>query len=621
VEVGDGVRREIGHLHGVTGGRKSYDPAMTAPSDHLRLAADFPQVTREDWRELVTAVLRRSGVPADTDPELALSSPTYDGLLLKPLYTAADAPPAVGVPGRAPFVRGTTATTAGWDVRQRHLDPDAGRTNAAALADLTNGATSLWLTIGEGALAVADLPRALDGVYLDLAPVALDAGAATREAAAAFLALVARSGIAAEEVRGTLGADPIGLRARTGASADLGLLDIDTLPNLRVATVDGTVYNDAGGSDSDELAMAAAVGVAYLRALTDGGRSVEDALGRLEFRYSVNADQFASIAKLRAARVIWNRIGALAGAAPEARGQVQHAVTSAAMMTRRDPWVNMLRTTIACFAAAIGGAQAITVAPFDSAIGVPDDFARRIARNTSAILHDESSLARVVDAAGGSWYVETLTAELAQVAWDKFTAIERAGGALAALDRGDVATMLSTTRSRRAANIATRSDPITGVSEFALITETPIQRPPSAVRTGGLLPVTRYAEDFERLRDRSDAHLAATGIRPRVFLATLGPIAAHTGRLGFAANLFQAAGIEPIEGPVPEFAASGTGVACLCSSDKIYAAEAAQAAGELKAEYLWLAGPVADYPVDGYLYAGCDALAVLTTTLQMLGVA
>ncbi len=143
----------------------------------------------------------------------------------------------------------------------------------------------------------------------------------------------------------------------------------------------------------------------------------------------MTADQFASIAKLRAARMVWSRVAELSGADG---AQHQHAVTSAAMMTTRDPWVNMLRTTIGCFAAAVGGAEVITVLPFDSAIGVPDDFARRIARNTSAVLHDESSLSRVLDAGGGSWYLESLTAALAETAWATFTELERGGGAAAA---------------------------------------------------------------------------------------------------------------------------------------------------------------------------------------------
>jgi methylmalonyl-CoA mutase len=290
------------------------------------------------------------------------------------------------------------------------------------------------------------------------------------------------------------------------------------------------------------------------------------------------------------------------------------------MLTRRDPWVNLLRTTIGCFAAAVGGADAITVTPFDAALGLSDDFARRIARNTQSILHDESSLARVVDAAGGSWFVESLTAELAEKAWDVFTAIERAGGALAALDAGTIEELIAPVRARRADDVAHRRAPITGVSEFALIDEAPVVRTALPTPPAGLLPRIRYAEAFEALRDRADAAPS----RPRVYLATLGPFAAYSGRAGFAANLFQAAGIECVTGPVEGFADAGTPVACLCSSDRLYAEEAAVAAKSLRAagaSEVWLAGKVETEEVDGYVYLGVDALAVLNRVLETLGVA
>jgi methylmalonyl-CoA mutase len=510
-------------------------------------------------------------------------------------------------------------------VRTRHDDPDAKALNRAALADLETGATSLWLVVGDGALQVEDLPTALDGVYLDLAPLALDAGAETERAAAALRALVEQSSVDPAEVRGTLGADPLKLRARTGADTDLGVLTSlagyrDVLPAVHLATVDGTVYAEAGASDAQELGVATAVGVEYLRALTDAGLSVDDALARIEFRLAVGAEQFPSIAKLRAARQVWDRVARESGAGEQRRGQYQHAVTSAAMLTRRDPWVNMLRTTIACFAAAVGGADAITVLPFDAAIGRSDDFARRIARNTHSILHDESSLARVIDAAGGSWFVESLTDQLAAKAWDVFTRIEQAGGALAALNSGAIGELLAQTHAARSADIAHRRAPITGVSEFAYVDEPAVTRPGRASEPPGLLPRLRYADAFEALRDRADA----AGQRPRVFLATLGPFPAHSARAGFAANLFAAGGIETVTGPIEEFAAAATSVACLCSSDQVYADEAGAAAQALRAagaKQIWLAGKAEVDGVDGNVFAGCDALDVLHRTFDVLEVA
>jgi methylmalonyl-CoA mutase len=602
---------------------------MTQVSPPAPLAADFAEATREQWRALVAAVLAKSGAPFD-DPEQALASSTYDGYELRPLYTADDQPAGFdwATPGRRP------STGTGWDVRQRHTGADAKRVNQAVRADLENGVTSIWLTLGDGGLAVGDLAAALDGVYLDLAPVVLAAGAAGPAAARALIALAADQGVTSE-LGGSLGLDPIGVRARTGAAADLGeLAEIALLarthPALAAITIDGTAYHEAGGSDAQELAIVAAVAVAYLGALTEAGLSERDAFGLIECRYAVTADQFASIAKLRAARRIWSRLAELCGLPSTAPGsaQRQHAVTSRAMLTRRDPWVNLLRATVACFAAATAGADAITVEPFDAAIGQSDEFSRRIARNTQSILHDESSLARVSDPAAGSWYVEDRTDRLAHSAWDIFTGLERAGGALAALDSGLIPHLLAGTRLRRADAIAHRREAITGVSEFADIDEQPVLReplPPAVYPS--LLPSIRYAQDFESLRDRADAAVR----RPRVFLAALGSRGSYTGRVSFASNLFQAGGIEPVSGTgeldaiVAAFTAAATTVACLCSSDSVYADQAGPVAAALiaaGATHVWLAGSpgeraVADAAagVSGYLYAGCNALDVLNQTM------
>ncbi|HEY8301310.1 MAG TPA: methylmalonyl-CoA mutase subunit beta [Jatrophihabitans sp.] len=576
---------------------------MAAPTDPLELvdfASDFPAASEDDWRALVAGVLRRSGRPDTADPVEALTANTYDDIAIRPLYPAGPDPALDRV-----------ARDGAWDVRTRHRDPDAAAANAAILNDLETGATSLWLTIGTGGLAVDDLPSALRGVYLGLAPVVLDAG--DRSAAAARALLDLAGDVEPGSLQGSLGADPIGWRARTGADC-FRLAELVALAGgyrrLRIATVDGTVYHDAGAGDATEIAAATATGVAYLRELTDAGLAVDEAFDRIEFRIAVTADQFGSIAKLRAARQVWQRVAELCGA--DNREQHQHAVTSAVMLTRRDPWVNLLRTTIGCFAAAVGGADAITVLPFDTALGLPDDFARRIARNTHAVLHDESSLGRVADAAGGSWYVESFTARLAEQAWQRFTDIEQSGGALAALDGGLLGGLVASTRRRRADDIAHRRAPLTGVTEFALPDEPALERlaAPQAP-SGGPLEAVRWAAEFEELRDRVEARET----RPAVFLATLGPQSQHSARLAFARNLFNAGGFRVLDGAADEFASSGAAVACVCSSDTVYADEAEHAIAALRAagaKQVWIAGR--HDGADGQLYAGCDALAVLRTT-------
>ncbi|MFF0577652.1 methylmalonyl-CoA mutase subunit beta [Streptosporangium saharense] len=586
---------------------------MTVPPDELRTADGFPPTTRERWRELALGVLRKSGIETDS-PEEALSSTTYDGVTVAPLYDMSDLPGDPGLPGAAPYVRGARPA-GGWDVRQRHEVADG----QAVLADLENGVTSLWL-----ALAPEDLPRVLgEEIYLDLISVVLDAGERTGEAAEALFALAERRGLARGGLTGNLGADPV---RDPATAAELAGRCVADFPGLRAVVIDGTPYHDMGGSDAEELGCAAAAGVAALRTLTGAGLSAEEAFGQLEFRYAATADQFLTIAKLRAARRVWARVAEVCGVSGNA-GQRQHAVTSSAMMTARDPWVNMLRTTLACFAAGAGGADAVTVQPFDACLGLPDAFARRIARNTHALLVEEAGTARVMDPAGGSWYVERLTEDLAGRAWEWFQEIERAGGMASALDSGLVPDRIAATWSARSDNIAHRRDPITGVSEFPNLGERPVTRPPRPRPATGV----RYAREFEALRDLADAQ----EVRPAVFLAVIGPVAAHTARASFAANLFNAGGVATLTGPVSAagadpaaiaaaFVASGARIACLCSSDRLYGEHAEAVAAALReagAAKVWLAGR-GDYAgVDATLHAGCDALGVLRTTFDDLEVA
>ncbi|MFJ5992024.1 methylmalonyl-CoA mutase family protein [Lentzea sp. NPDC092896] len=583
---------------------------------------EFPSASREQWRELVDAVLRKTGASFDS-----LVTKTYDGIELQPLYTLDDALEPYAL---APVKQG-------WDIRQRHAVPDP----VALMNDLEGGVTSLWL-----AVPAASLERLLDGVYLDLAPIVLDGSV---DAARAMLRIYDQAPLLADEVRGNLALTP------HGEALDVIKQARSQFPWLRTVVVDALPFHDAGGSDSEELGASLALAVSHLRALTGAGLSAEEAFAQLEFRYAATADQFMTIAKLRAARRLWARVAEVSGVSDAV--QVQHAVTSSAMMTRRDPWVNMLRTTVACLSAGLGGADAVTVQPFDAAIGLPDEFARRIARNTQNLLLEESHLGEVIDPAAGSWYVEKLTDSLAVSAWAWFQEIERAGGLDSA--RSLVASRIAATWEARSARLANRSDPITGVSEFPNLGEKPVVREPAApaAETGaepavGIdsdsqapwgetppipsfsgrsdnfgLPRVRYAQAFEELRDLADAQPE----RPQVFLATLGPVAAHTARATFAANLFNAGGFatpnagatKTPEDVAQRFKESGAKVAVLCGSDTSYADQAVPAVEALRqagAERVLLAGKKTDADVDGFVYTGCPALEILNDTYGFLGV-
>jgi methylmalonyl-CoA mutase len=505
--------------------------------DELPLAAEFPAATRQQWQRLVARVLGHADGPVDA-PERELATVTADGIEIAPLYTADDGRPDPGYPGQAPFVRGRTpgGHRAGWDIRQRHDHPDPAAAREQVMEDLEGGVSSLWLGLGDGQIPVGALPDVLAEVYLDLASIVLDAGGQFAAAAAAFLGTAAGRGVPGTALSGCLGADPLGVMARTGADADLEAAAVlagrcsAELPGMRAIVVDALPFHEAGGTDAQELGCALAAGTEYLRALRAAGLSGPAAAGQLEFRYAATADQFATIAKLRAARRAWTRVVEQCGIAASTGGQRQHAVTSWPMLTRRDPWNNILRGTLACFAASTGGADAITVTPFDAAIGQPDRLARRVARNIHAVLGEESHVARVIDPAGGSWYVEDLTRQLAARAWACFQDIERAGGLRAALASGLVAGQLAASQRARRDALSRHRDVVTGVTVFPLAGETLLDRPPRRQgEPAGGLPRIRWAQWHEELRDRADAYAMTTGSPPTVSLAPAD--AAQAGRV------------------------------------------------------------------------------------------
>jgi methylmalonyl-CoA mutase len=603
---------------------------MTGPTqDRLALASPEDQHESAEWEKIAAAVLRKSGRLSDSEPDSAvwekLTRTTLDGIAVAPIGTlaSADGLPATGEPGAAPYTRGRLAQKPdiGWDIRPLLDGPDAKSANQAALADLQNGATSLWLRLGAG-LGSSDIPQLLDGVLLDIAPVVIDAPAEPVAAAAAYVAVLKERAVTPAE--GTnLGADPIGARVR---GADTSADDVATVAALaREAgtlgvVVDASAVHDLGASDGQELGYSLAVGAAYLRVLVASGLTVDEALGLVEFRYAATDEQFPTIAKFRAARALWARVAELSGASPEAGGQRQHAVTSRPMMSKYDPWVNMLRTTVASFAAGAGGAEAITVLPFDSTLGVPDAFGRRIARNTSSLLISESHVAKVVDPAGGSYAVEKLTDDLARVAWEEFGRIEESGGIEAALADGSLQTRIDEVVARREAEIARRKRPLTGLTEFPNLAESLPEREPGPAADA----VRRYGASFEALRDDP--------ADKTVFLATLGTVAAHTARATFASNLLAAGGIAvdiagPTDGVDDVLAAyDGQAVVCLAGTDTAYAergAEVIAALREAGARWVVLAGKPGEKTVDPSLVddacaMGVDALTFLHTTREKL---
>jgi methylmalonyl-CoA mutase len=622
---------------------------MVPPADQALALNEFPSSTREDWRTLAERVLK--GGPFDQK----LVSTTYDRLRIEPLYEPSlEAAPLTGRSGGP------------WQVMQRVDHPDPATANAQALQDLQNGALGLTLVCAGSAGAygyglgpeAGAIERALEGVHLEAGiSIEFDLSPQAKDMPLALAALIRDRRISPDAVDIRFGFDPLGAVALSGGFPlpwpELAKLAAALAADLAaqgfsrgIMVADGRLVHAAGGSEAQELAYVLTAAVTYLRALQAGGIPLDGARRMLFFRLAADADQFLTISKFRALRRLWGRIEQACGLDPQPA--FISAESAWRMMTKRDPWGNMLRTTLATFAAGIGGADAITVLPFTAACGLPDEFARRLARNIQLILLEESNLAKVLDPAAGSGGMEALTENLAQAAWALFQEFEAAGGAAMALERGLIQQKISETRRERASAVARRKEAIVGSSEFPHLQEMPVAvlkigPPPELPAMPCLLKIEplrpmRLAEPFEKLRDAADRMIAISGARPKVFLADLGAPADFTGRATFAKNFFEAGGIEAVSGDNSAgldqrgaaFQASGAALACLCSSDEVYSREGAGASHALKqagAKHIYLAGRPGDQEntlraagVQSFIYAGCDALATLQAAHDILGI-
>jgi methylmalonyl-CoA mutase len=597
------------------------------------LARDFPPADEAAWRTLVEEALKGT-------PFASLRSSTYDGIVTDPLYPRAkEAKPIAGRAAGAP-----------WAVAQRIDLPDPEAANAQILEDLNNGANAITLVFPE---AVGDygfglpptgvaISAALDGVYLDAGiAIDLDLSAPSKDAAGLMATLVKARGIAPKDVSIRFGFGPLGGIAAIGQSPlswnDIAPIFAGLISDLAgqgftgpFAVADGRVVHAAGGSEVQELAFVLAVAIAYLRAMEAGGTKLDDARRFIYFRLAADQDQFLTTAKFRALRKLSARIEEACGLKPHPA--FVSAETAWRMMTKRDPHANIVRGTIAALAAAVGSADAITVLPFSAPLGLPDAFARRIARNTQTILIAEANIHRVADPAAGSGAIEALTDELCTRAWTLFQDIEREGGVAKALEDGSIQRAVAKVRAEREANVARRKDSLVGTSDFPDLSEPPVvvlKAPEASVGSAASgthsLPRIRLAEPFEQLRDRSDAYLSEHGKRPKVFLACLGRASDFNARASFAKSLFESGGIEAVEGKgdnlAKQFEDSGAKLACLCSSDKVYASQAvaiAKALIQAGASRVHLAGkPATDRAtlenagVSTFLHQGCDTLSIL----------
>lgn len=667
--------------------------------DLFQLSSEFDDGDESQWRSLLEKALR--GI----DPA-SINTTTYDDLTIKALYRDTDWQSSTdqsGLPGLAPFIRGAAAKKdkyLPWDIRQIVSHPDPSEANKSILEDLENGVSSIEVRLdSEGGRGIcvrtlSDFEKTLEDVKLDWAPIGLEvtgSSAGMGKAACAFLSTYAKSN--ADDVKSlqlAFNYDPISTLARTGHLLDnneslrANLFDVvETLStdfnNSTLLRADSRPVHEAGGSEAQELASLIASATYYVRTLVESGVSASKAASSINFTIAVGADYILEIAKLRAARRIWAKVASEFGV-PESEFKMQiQAVSSRRMLTARDPWVNILRNTAACFAAGVGGADIATIRNFTDALGLPSRQARRIARNTHIIAQEESFLGKVMDPSGGTWSIASISDQMAQKAWSLFQDIERKGGYLQSLQDNDIQTQVKKIRSARLTDVAYRKVQITGVSDYPILQETAADFETPDVQTilskakpesgqapqstklkdlslateqgftlNDLSPETdtqieadpfwpmRIAKPFERLRDFAEAFEAKNDISPSIFIAALGPLAGHTARTSFATNFFAAGGIkaEYHKGNAEElagaFETSNAVLVCICGSDDRYlqeAADTARALGAAGAGRLYLAGkPPADVKgswqeagIDEFIHIGVDVVASLELAHSELG--
>jgi methylmalonyl-CoA mutase len=663
------------------------------------IAAGFPPADLAAWEAKARG----------EDEHAPLTTPLEDGLAARFLYTRADAlaPDPGGVPAAAPFARGARRGATPWEMRQEHGHPDRAQTRARILEDLEGGMSAIALHLDRAARAAAapgtdafdalrgrdgvalstldDLGDVLDGVYLDLAPIALHAGPQALPAAALLIALHTRRDHAADTVAASFGLDPLGTLATDGTlplPAEAALSRAGTFaaevaaawPNARPLRVDTEAYVNAGATPALEIALALSTATTYLRACEAAGLSPERAAPRIELTYNIGTDQFLEIAKLRAARRLWSRILDGCGVEPQHRRSPTIARTSRRMLSTVDPWVNMLRVTTAAFAAVAGGADGLSVTPFDALRHEPGALGRRIARNTQLILSDEAHLAAVADPAGGAWYVERLTDDLARAAWDQLQQLERDGGVLAALRSGVLTDRLAADSERRTDDLAHRRRELTGVNAFPLVGDDGLAAEPAPDPEAlAALDRARHAEratapDLDRLRDAAPtdrlhqairaategaridelaaalgeaapaerltrpprahrdaepfedlrARAAARATPPQVLLHGVGPLADHAAATTWARNAFGVAGIAGVED-----ADAALPLAAVCGGRKATDEDLSAAIRALRdrgATRVYLVQRSADdarrLGADDALAPGSDLLALLTDALE-----
>lgn len=658
----------------------------------LNEMSEFSVPTYEEWKSVTEKSLKGASFEK-------LLTKTYEGITLQPMYQQhmlENVPYTDSMPGLFPFRRGTTAVrheTQPWIVNQEVTYENPKRANEAICHDLENGQTGINLVLqdmmnGSGVVLQdkADFHTIFDNVNLERIPIHMYAGPVSLPMIASFASYLKDKKVFLGDVQGCIGADPLAALVSSGslpysveAAYDVLANVTDwskhNIPKLSTILVQGHPYHEGGGSAVEELAFSLATAVEYVDNMVKRGLAIDDVACRVTFSFSIGSNLFMEIAKFRAARMLWaNIVKAFGGNATSQKMKI-HARTSKWNKTIYDPHVNILRGAIEAFAGAVGGVDSMHVAPFDELIKTPTDFSRRVARNTQIILQEEAHLGKVMDPAGGSWYVEALTDEVAKKAWALFQEVEAKGGMLAALQAGFPQQKVAETAAKRDENIKRRRDVFVGTNKYAnpfekveiedrnqqqikpkrskhsihplepkaktllddaikaAQSDIPIVQIHEALQFGNdtttieRIEQKRGAEPFERLRLAMDRYVEKTGERHKVFLANVGPIGEYKPRSDFASGFFEVGGFEVISNngfPTVEETAkaalqSGADTIVICAKDDVYPEAVPALLEKLKGTTVYLAGKPIDEELAHYKQLGLeDAIHIQSNVYDVL---
>lgn len=704
----------------------------------LDLKKDFDSPSYEQWREVVERDLK--GVPF----EKKLITKTYEGIDLQPIYTRKDLEDLEFVnelPGEGNFIRGKSASgysKNGWEICQDIPYPIAEDFNSALKNDLARGQNSISLPldeatklgldadyakvgqVGKNGVSISALNsfrKSLNEIDITKYPIHINTGFSSLPFISIFAAYLNEQKIDTKQVNGTITSDPISYLVENGSlpvSFDFLIDEMklttewanEKIPNFKTIGVSGSAYHNAGASAVQELAYTLAAAAEYMKNLSDKGMDVNLIAKQMRFTFGVGSFFFMEVAKFRAAKILWSKITEAFGVIDENRKMTIHARTGLFTQTKFDPYVNMLRTTTEAFSAVVGGIDSLHTNTFDESFGMPDQFSRRIARNTQIILDEESHLTNLIDPAGGSFFVEKLTDEIAKAAWKEFQKIDEKGGLVKALEEKYVQDEIEKIWASRKKDISKRKSVIVGTNMYANLKEeikrknepdykaihkkrseyfqklrtsvdsnkhTSIleklqnlvdESSENAIDTGAeailegatigeiskasranagegitiqKIEKRRASEFFESLRDKSDEIKDKRGSRPKVFLATMGPLKQYKGRADFSQGFFEIAGFE-IEYPkgfnstddgVNAANKSNADVVVVCSTDETYPALVPQIVKGIKENKKEVTVVLAGYPkeqieehkksgVDEFIYLGCDAFELLDKLLNKI---